>query len=369
MKSRKILLFAVLGILTISLTGCWDSRDLEELLVVYGLGIDISERNPEKLIVTMGFPTILAEAPEKKYEISVEVNSIGEAKRYLQNQVYRQITYGSIQVIVISEEVAKQGILKHLDTLLREPLFPGTTRLAVVNDRADALLRLKPPVSLLVSTYLYESIKQSHLASNVPFTTLRNFNYMHHTSGIESILPYIAYNKDTDTLKVDSTALFRDDKMIYQLSDNESKALMFLKGEILNGFYTVKHQENTDEYITIRVNGGNSKINTEIIDDRLKITHEITINGSLVEYTPKEIVFDNARLQEVERHVAKNIHADLEDTIKVLQDLENDNVGYGLYVRANHPNFFESENWHRQFSYADIELQTDVKLQTVGISH
>ncbi len=374
MRVKKIVVLLILWLLAVSLTSCWDARDLEELLVVYGLGIDVSERNPEKYIVTMGFPTILAEAPEKKHEFSVEVDSIGEAKRYLQNLAYREITYGSIRIIIIGEDVAKQGIIRHLDALLREPLFPGTTRLAVVNQRADALLKFKPKVSLLVSSFLYESIKQSHHSTNVPFTTLRNFNYMHYTNGIQPSLPYIEFNENSSTMAVSSTALFNEDKMIYRLDDNKSKALMILKGEILKGFYTASFLEGEGfedeaEYITIRFNEGKSEINTEIIEDRVHISQEITIYGSLVEYTPKEVIFDDAQLKEVEKHIAKHINTDLKNTLEILQSLENDSVGYGLHVRANHPDFFDNHNWHRQFAYADIETKTTVKLQTVGITH
>lgn len=240
---KKIIKIFIFLIFLSPLTGCWDATDLEELLIVYGLGIDVSHDNPEQYFFTIGFPTIIPEAPEQKHEFSVEAPSLGRAKNNLQRKVYRQISYENIRVVIFSEEAAKQGIMVHVDSMLREPLFRGTTRFAVAIDRAVDLLTMEPPVSLFVSTFLFDSIQQNYEATLVPISTLRNFSHEYYTDGIEAAMPFICYGADKTELNIGCVALFRGDKFIERLQGDNSRAFMLLRGEIRRGIYTFELME------------------------------------------------------------------------------------------------------------------------------
>lgn len=74
---KGIIKLFIIILAAFSLTACWDSIGLERLLLVYGLGVDISKENPENYLFTIGFPTIIEEAPEKKMQLSVEAPSFG----------------------------------------------------------------------------------------------------------------------------------------------------------------------------------------------------------------------------------------------------------------------------------------------------
>ncbi|MBM7615765.1 Ger(x)C family spore germination protein [Alkaliphilus hydrothermalis] len=368
---KKIAKILIIFLLTVPLTSCWDSQDLEELLIVYGIGIDVSDENPEKYVVTIEFPTVIDEAPESKYQISAKVNSLSDAKSNFQLKVYRKISYGNTRVIVFSEEAAKQGIMKHIDCMLREPIFPGTTRFAVSDIETKELFDMDPPVSLFISTYLFRAIEQSHNATQVPFTTLRNFHHQYFTSGIDPILPYIKYDADTNITEVSSTALFKGDQLIHILMDEYSRFLMILKGEILSGFFVVNNEDvkDLDGNLGIRFTGGNTKIKTELRDSELYINQTVKIDANLTEYTRVESVFNVKKIQEIETILSKYFKDKLLETAKQLQELKTDSVGYGLYVRANHPDFFDAITWADDFSNATINIDVKLKIDTVGITH
>lgn len=366
---KSILKLSIIFVSCILLVSCWDSKNLEELLMIYSVGFDVSKDDPDEFAITIAFPTIVEDAPENKTEVITVSHSLGGAKQNFQNKVYREISYGNTRVIVFSEEVARKGIYHQVDAMLREPLFPATTRFAVVNTRAHDLMSYKPPMSLLVSEFLFDAIRQSNRFTSVPFTTLRNFNHQLFTDGIQPSLPYIVYDMEGPSITINSIALFKEDKMIDILHDKMAMAFMLLKGEINYGFITTNLPEDEDHHISIGLNGGSSKVKTEIIDGKLYINQEIKINATLSEYTLVESVFDPKMLEEFEGIMEQQIDSILMATVERLQENRCDNIGYGLYVRANHPDFFSTEDWCAQLSEAVVKVKSNVKIRTVGISH
>lgn len=369
---RKTIKLSIILLLTFYLTGCWDSINLEDLLIVYSLGIDVSETDTSNYNFTIGFPTIIEEAPEKKMSVSVESPSLGNGKTKLQQKVYRELSYDAIKVIIFSEEVAREGILFHIDSMLREPLFRGTTRFAAAKNRASDLIELKPDVSLFISEFIFDSIQQNYDDTTVPISTIRNFSNQYYTFGIEPSMPFISCDSKNNELVVNSVALFKGDKMIYELKEDNSRAFMLLKGEIHKGIYTFNYV--TDEYpkkefVSININGGTSKIKTELIDSQLHIFHDITVSCDLGEYTPTQPILSKSKLSELNNYLSIKVKEELENTLEVLQkELKNDNIGYGLYVKANHPSYFNKEDWNNQFSKAIIHVNPKVILRTIGVS-
>ncbi|AOY78051.1 Ger(x)C family spore germination protein [Clostridium formicaceticum] len=363
---RKIAKLLAIILLVFPLIGCWDSTNLENLLIVYGLGIDISQENPEQYFFTIGFPTIIPEAPENKHEVSTEAPSLGKAKSNFQQKVYRQISYDNIRVVIFSEKVAKEGIMVHVDAMLREPLYRGTTRFAVFIDKAVDLLAMEPPVSLFVSTFIFDAIEQNHQSTVVPISTLRSFSHEYYSDGIEPSMPFICYGADDNELNVGCVALFQGDKLIERLRGRNSRSFMLLKGEIQRGIYTF---ELMGGFVSLNLKGGKSKIKTKIIDGELHIFQDIFINSVLAEHTPKHNMLENNKIEELETQLAREIKNDLKNVLEILQnELKNDNIGYGKYVKANHPEYFDAENWNHQFSKAIIHINPNVRIRTLGVT-
>ncbi len=369
---KKTIKFLLIILLVLPLCSCWDSKHLEELLIVNGIGIDISKDNPNNYLFTIAFPTITEDAPKKKATFSTEAPSLSSGKSNLQQKIYRELSYDNIRLIIFSEEVARQGLLIHLDSMLRIPLFRGTTRFVVVKDRAIDLFGLEPPVYLFIINFIFDSIEQNHNATTVPITTLRNFSNLCYTTGIEPSMPYISYGANKSEVNIDSIALFKHDKMIHVLNGMNSRAFMALKGDIQHGVHTFEYipkGRDEKEYISINLINGKSKIKTKLIDSELHIYQDISISAHLGEYTQSEFLFTPNKVKMIEDIINGEYIKAWKETLEILQkDLKNDNIGYGRYVKANHPDYFDEEDWNNQFSQAIIHVTPKVRIRTVGIT-
>ncbi|SDK09937.1 Ger(x)C family spore germination protein [Natronincola ferrireducens] len=366
-KTCKILSLILICLL---LSSCWDVRQLDDLYLVYGIGVDISQENPSKYLITVAAPTIHSDAKSPKIEISGEGTSLRNAQDNIQNKASRRITYANTKVFFISEEVARQGVIRHIDSLLRDPEGKGTIRLLVVEDKVVDLMTIQPPTSPLVTLYVNDLLRESHYMSTIPLTTMRRFNNAFKTDGIEPVIPFIRYGSKPDEFLINSIALFKGNKMIGKLEEIEGFSFMVLTGEVQGGFMTLPYpSEDTNENpeLALRILRGKSNIKTEIKDSQLHIHHQISLVTHLSEFTSPEPVYDKKVIEDMQKAANLHLEAICEELIVKLQNqYESDNIGYGRYVRVNHPEYFDADNWNKQFSQAIINIEADVGIQMVG---
>lgn len=353
------------------LTACWDAKELDDLYLVYGIGIDISEDNPEEFFVTIVAPTIHPEGEKTKIEISSQGSSMRNAQDNIQSKAARRITFNNTKVFLVGEDAARNGLEKHIDTMLRDPEGRGSIRLAINEGRAVDLLNMKLPHIPYISLYLVESLEQSYETTTIPNTSLRDFNHELYTDGIEPIVPFIRYGNKPTELLINNIALFQQDKMIGILEKEESKTLMKLRGKIYEGFFSIaySHEEkNIENILSLRIIRGRNKITTEIKDNKLHIYNNISLTTNISEYTGAHRVFDDNAIKEIEEIANNTLKSSCEQLLLRLQkELKNDNIGYGRYVRVNHPEYFDDKRWNEQFSNAKIHVNTNIKVKMVGV--
>ena len=114
----------LIGIIFISLliTGCWDKREINDLAIATAISIDKKD-DEYHVSAQVVLPTELSmkggmgSSPVTLYEASGK--SVNEAIRKLTQVSPRIIYLGHLRVVVISEELAKEGIATTVDFLSR----------------------------------------------------------------------------------------------------------------------------------------------------------------------------------------------------------------------------------------------------------
>lgn len=119
---KPFLTFIILLVfITPLLSGCWNSRELNELSITSGLGIDkvdgkyvfttqiinpsevAKERAPKRTVVTT-----LAEKGDTLFEAWRKMTKKSATKMY----------FSHVRVLIIGEDLAKEGVSKILDVML-----------------------------------------------------------------------------------------------------------------------------------------------------------------------------------------------------------------------------------------------------------
>ena len=124
--------------------GCWDNVELQNLGIVLGIGLDFipeAERvDNEQVLVTIEIANMRKSDPNSTGTASDIFQSSGEtviaAIRKLTNIVTSKLFWGHDQVLIISEDILKQGLNHYIDFFNRYTDIRPTIKLIAVEGRA-----------------------------------------------------------------------------------------------------------------------------------------------------------------------------------------------------------------------------------------
>ena len=113
---KKIAILLLLALLTGLLGGCWSRKEITEVAVVLGTGVDWTADGRIRLTVQIARPSAFAGGSEAgaggkeptSWVVSAEGKTVEEAERYLAMKVPRDIYWGHCIILVIGEEMAKK---------------------------------------------------------------------------------------------------------------------------------------------------------------------------------------------------------------------------------------------------------------------
>ncbi len=168
---RRTAALAVLVLLSLALSGCWDRVELADLDLVSGVAFDAVPNGGFRITASIVLPQNLTGAGgaggaggggggPAEAVVSATGATIGEAIAALGQGLPGHIFWGHTRVILIGEGLARRGVQPVLDFFLRSPETRLATDLLVVRGEAGPLLQLSPPFRVPGTDVLYEHLRR-----------------------------------------------------------------------------------------------------------------------------------------------------------------------------------------------------------------
>ncbi|KJB84520.1 hypothetical protein AZ66_30790, partial [Paenibacillus sp. E194] len=121
MKRRSVLISCLLLLLLgLLVSGCWNRREMNDLAIAVGMGIDKAENGQYEVFVQVVDPGEVSarkpsgnRAPVTLY--SAKGNTVFQAIRRMTTITPRKVYFSHLRIFVFGEEMAREGISKPLD--------------------------------------------------------------------------------------------------------------------------------------------------------------------------------------------------------------------------------------------------------------
>ncbi len=370
----------ILLFICLFLCGCGNYRELNQIAIITGVGIDKKDAEYEVSLLIANAGTS-EEGESKPTVYSGKGNSLVEATNEIARKTPKQLYFGHINVVLISEEVAKEGFLNVADWLLRNPESRKKFYLLMTKDvTAKETLEIVSPLEAFpsqnIATLMESSEETEAITSSVTYS---DFISDILTEGVEPILPSITIigdeeegddksNLDTTNpesyLKLETTALFKNDKFEGFASEDDSKAINILKNTVNQSVFTINYDNSSVNFTTKNLS---SKIK---IKSAKEFSIKITGDATLAEIN-SDTDLDNAKtIDEIEDELNKTIKKQINEAISKMQNTyKSDIFGFGNLIYKNYPETWEKikDNWNDvYFPKIKVNIQTDVKLVSTG---
>lgn len=137
---RKVKLLVVMLFCLLLVQGCWGAQEIDELGYILVMGIDKGEENIIKVTFQLAIPQPITgggEGQKATEVISVEAASIFSAQELADAFVSKHLTLIHNNAVIVSEEIAREGLSTYINPLVRSRDFRRTNFLMVAKGKAS----------------------------------------------------------------------------------------------------------------------------------------------------------------------------------------------------------------------------------------
>ncbi|EPR07710.1 Ger(x)C family spore germination protein [Ruminiclostridium papyrosolvens] len=354
MKCKKILLTFIIST-NLILNGCLGSKEINTLALSISIGID---KVDDEYSVTYQILNPKAIA-SKKSSIESPVFLYTERGKDL-FEVIRRITtisprkiYNShLRMVVLNEEIAKEGIEGLLDFFLRDHEFRTDFYFVVAKGTtANEVLKSITPLEYVSGMEMYNSIKAAEKAW-APTKTVKIIELASKlvSEGVNPVLSAVEIVEQEDKsdsidilkrsvvskLKLTGLCAFKKDKFLGYLTEDESKGFNYITGNVKN---TVGYlQLDEKNRVTFEVIEAKSKTKAYMINGKPAVNVVIDLTLNIAAEVGKYDVSIEKNAEKLNSLVEEKIKKHCEASIKRTQeDLQTDIFGFGEVIHRAHP--------------------------------
>ncbi|MDQ0194618.1 Ger(x)C family spore germination protein [Paenibacillus wynnii] len=349
------------------LTGCGtEQRILEDLGMIQTASYDLEENN--KLRVTINMPVSATDSTIKKMLLTAVTDSSKEARLLFSNQTELTVVSGQVRNTLFGLDLAKAGIHRHVDTLLRDTSMSLGVKVTIINGKAGELLSKNYKQHSETGQYINRMLEKRGSGNGIMPSSLYQFTRDYHDDGIDPIAPIV---KDTgEDAEMDGIALFQDDR--YMMKIPAKKALIFTlfkrnlkQGEII---IHLENKKNPKDIVMLSNIMSKRKVKVHhLANNRFKVDISASIRGSVLEYTGNKDLVKKEQRHKIEEEISQYISSQGEQMIKDMQKNKVDSLGIGQYVR-NSLSYAEwkSLNWRNVYPQVEVNCHAKVLIKNYG---
>lgn len=367
---------SILLFLSMLLSSCIQIQEIENIGIINAMGVDIKEEPEKSLEATLVVFQFSAQAETMTQIITGKGKTLNGATEDAEHTSVNRLVPGKLKLMVFGEELAKQGVLPHLDAQARDPRVPDLMYLAVGRSNAKEILAVdEKEISTDVGQFLFGLIKNHSTDHNVPRKSLQDFLRTYYDTGQDNVLPIFEVKEKVP--KQTGVALFKGDQMVGELTNNETVFINLMDRKVdettleltlpiepLAEFLEKREQPHNRNNLDIAfvINYGKSR--TKITDkEKLVFETNTKVKLRLIEQSAGVKLSDPKAIKILEAEIKKEMEDRFEKLLKKLQDYQSDPFGYGrFYNRTREGRNLTVEEWREKYPTIDVKFNVDVEI-------
>lgn len=418
-KSFKLILILILSLFLT--TGCYNKKELDNLAYVIGLGADIGSGDNLEITYQIAIPLKVSSNEGKTGEENFTTYTVSAPSLYVGNSkvnalTSKEVNLSHVKLIVYSEEMAKNDLSGHINSLISDvSIRPKTTVAICKNSAKDFLKNITPDLESSPARYYEllftsqnhtnESAKSELIDFYTATTSIERDSAIillsNKKSGDDSSTSKKAGNssdsqnstggssesqnstggssenqnsqgssssegdKENSQKKFSGLAVFKGSKMVGEIPQDLIMSHLILTNELRHGDITVYDAKENGKLASIFLKQEKKckydvtmKNNIPEIDIKIKLTGHLRSSTSTTDYLDKK----NKNI--LTSNIEKEIKTLVEEYIKMTQSYNADTAGIGRYVKQKFLTWEEFENlkWNELYEKVKINVDVDVDL-------
>lgn len=353
---KFVLIIITLFILLIS-SGCYNYKEINDMAIVSSIGIDKDNKN-DKYIVSAQIMNSKESEDSEDSQITVytkEGDTVHEALRNITLKSPRKLYGNHLSKIVLSEEVAKEGIDNILDIFNRITEVRNEFIITIVKeDKASDVLKVLTTTESIPAEYVKLSLKIADETSGLTYATkLDEFISLYLKKGIDPVVPVLKIDKKekkgttinniTTTnpiskIVIEDLAVTNKGKLETYLKNEEVIGYNFLRNQIQKMIIPVKCDDENN-YASISILKNKTKNNATKKDNKYIINFNINSEAIITEYNCRKDLTDEKVIKELEKDTEKKIKRYIKKSLDKQKETKGKFLGLERLIYLDYPKY------------------------------
>ena len=388
MRGKAWLLFIMVLLLT-CITGCTNKRELNELGIAMGMGIDKVGKKYKVTVQLVNPGEISAKtgeggrSPVNTFEATG--TTMFEAIRRLTTESPRKIYFAHLRMVVIGEDLATKGIAKVLDFISRNPEFrPDFYIIISKGKRAESVLKVMTPIEKIPAQQIFTKLRTSEkewaatgtitLADLIKSLTSKG-KKAPVVTGIRIQGEREKGNLQESVERIDvpvkliytGLAVFNKDKLIGWLDEDQSQGYNYTQGKVKSTIEDVAYKKGR---VGIEIIEAKKTIHSKIRNRKPQVVIEVRVTGNISDIETNDLDLTKSKtIHELESRVEQNIKRKIEQSIqKAQEELKVDIFGFGSTIERDEPEEWEKLEriWSKEFPDLSVQVHVEAKIKQIG---
>ena len=366
-------------LLTVILSGCTPSREIKDLSIVEGMGIDAGSGESFQLTFQIFNPKSTGGGNGEKSGTSQENiiavgngSTIYDAIRNTTLGVGKKLYFSNTETYIVSDEICRNSFDKLIDFIERAPEVKPIERLYVAKGSASDILTAKKDGKLIPSSDLKKIAENYNLTSKIVTTTMEDI-YEAQSSGMRDIvLAAVKASRDSTgnvTLTMDGTAVFRKSRLAGYLDNTQTRGLLWAFGKAKGGIVTVSPSGGGT--VSLEVVGSRSSEEVIVKDGKPTIKIDVKFQSDIAEMeTGRNTSLNPEWIGELTALQNTEVKSEIESAVNTcLRDFQADVFGFGLKIYEDEPEIWRkiSSGWTQEMKTLPVEVNVTSDIELSGL--
>lgn len=392
MKAKRVMLYLLILGIMISLTGCWNGRELTKLAFVLAMGIDRSPKTNEykvsfQVVIPGSVATGITGGGGTTTPVAIftgKGNTLFSAIRNASKRVSRQLFFAHLQLVVIGEELAKQGIQDLFDFFERSK-EPRLTTLVLVARGSEA----KPIISTLTSL---EKIPANSVSGKIKMSsTLLSENFGIEIYEVlrglvnegEPIINGVKLTGDPDKgmeksnveqtrsaaeVIIQGMAIFKNGKLKGWLDNGEARGTTWILNKMKSTIVELDCKKKKNS-IGVEIIRSSTELHVELKNGEPLFHIHIKEEGNLSEVQCPIDLSNVTVIGDLEKDWEIKTKSEVMSAVKAAQKEKSDFLGFGDAVKRADPKLWEKikTDWSGIFATSKVDVKVDAYIRRAGM--
>lgn len=381
---KKILIICLFIVTANFLTACWSQKELTDIAFVVALGIDKNEKGD--IVATLQVVNPKNVAGSSRYSggqgppVTIYTGygrTILEATREAIDHISRILYYSHTNLVVISEDLAKEGVIELFDALERIIQIRITAKLVIARQTtAEEFLQILAPIDQIPATKIIKILDYSERFWGRSINTnVGNFIDEAYLAGADPVVTGFIIEGDREKGKTeeglkqakvaaqiltDAIGIFKDGKLVGWAEEDSARGILWVRGKVRNSAIAFDWKEHKKAF-SYRVMRTKSKVEPQLKNGKPSFHIHIDTEGNLAEVHVPIDLSDPDLINELEKSIEKKIKQEVLAAVQLSKEKKSDFLMLGNKLRVHYPKYWTKhlKEW-RESILPDLDVSVSV---------